>query len=161
MTETITQLAQRLVNALLAKGWQFTCAESCTGGGVGYAITGISGSSECFKKGFISYSNQAKHSMLGVKLATLAQYTELSNETVIEMAAGAAEQAKANLAVAISGIAGPLGGTLEKPVGSVWFGFYIDGQLSSEYQVFAGSREAVRLAAIEYALTHALALLDK
>ena len=86
MTEDITQLAQLLGNKLSAKGWQISCAESCTGGGVGYAITSISGSSAWFKKGFITYSNEAKHDMLGVSEHTLNQYGAVSAQTVEEMA---------------------------------------------------------------------------
>ena len=161
MTEDITQLAQRLGNELVAKGWQLTCAESCTGGGVGYAITSISGSSAWFKTGFITYSNDAKHELLGVSENTLAQFGAVSCETASEMATGAAMQANAEVAVAISGIAGPDGGTPDKPVGTVCFGFFINGQKITQTQVFAGDRQAVRLQAIEFALSTSLTLLSK
>ncbi|MGK0381588.1 MAG: nicotinamide-nucleotide amidase [Flavobacteriales bacterium] len=159
MTEDITQLAQRLGNKLFAKGWQISCAESCTGGGVGYAITSISGSSAWFKKGYITYSNDAKQELLGVTEQTLIQHGAVSAATVEEMAAGAAKQANAEVAVAISGIAGPDGGTSEKPVGTVWFGFFINGQSMSQKQLITGDRQAVRIKAIEFALSSTLRLL--
>ncbi|WP_339722890.1 nicotinamide-nucleotide amidohydrolase family protein [uncultured Paraglaciecola sp.] len=161
MTADITQLAQLLGNKLAAKGWQISCAESCTGGGVGYAITSISGSSAWFKKGFITYSNDAKQQMLGVSEHTLNQYGAVSAQTVEEMAVGAATYAKAEVAVAISGIAGPDGGTPEKPVGTVWFGFFIDGQSSSQKLLIDGNRETVRIKAIEFALSNTLQLLPE
>ncbi|MFT4747446.1 MAG: nicotinamide-nucleotide amidase [Congregibacter sp.] len=159
MTEDITQLAQRLGNKLFAKGWQISCAESCTGGGIGYAITSISGSSAWFKKGYITYSNDAKQELLGVTEQTLIQHGAVSAATVEEMAAGAAKQANAEVAVAISGIAGPDGGTSEKPVGTVWFGFFINGQSMSQKQLITGDRQAVRIKAIEFALSSTLRLL--
>jgi nicotinamide-nucleotide amidase len=159
MTEDITQLAQRLGNKLFAKGWQISCAESCTGGGVGYAITSISGSSAWFKKGYITYSNDAKQELLGVTEQTLIQHGAVSAATVEEMAAGAAKQANAEVAVSISGIAGPDGGTSEKPVGTVWFGFFINGQSMSQKQLITGDRQAVRIKAIEFALSSTLRLL--
>ena len=159
MTEDITQLSQRLGNKLFAKGWQISCAESCTGGGVGYAITSISGSSAWFKKGYITYSNDAKQELLGVTEQTLIQHGAVSAATVEEMAAGAAKQANAEVAVAISGIAGPDGGTSEKPVGTVWFGFFINGQSMSQKQLITGDRQAVRIKAIEFALSSTLELI--
>ena len=161
MTEDITQLAQLLGNKLSAKGWQISCAESCTGGGVGYAITSISGSSAWFKKGFITYSNEAKHDLLGVSEHTLNQFGAVSAQTVEEMAAGAAKCANAEVAVAISGIAGPDGGTPDKPVGTVWFGFFINGQNISQKLQINGDRQAVRIKAIEFVLSNTLKLLPK
>lgn len=161
MTEDITQLAQLLGNKLVAKGWQISCAESCTGGGLGYAITSISGSSAWFKKGFITYSNDAKQDLLGVSEDTLNRYGAVSAATVEEMAAGAAKHANAEVAVAISGIAGPDGGTPDKPVGTVWFGFFIDGHSMSHKLQINGDRQAVRVKAIEFALSNTLQLLIK
>ena len=161
MTEDITQLAQRLGNKLSTKGWQITCAESCTGGGVGYAITSISGSSAWFKKGFITYSNDAKQELLGVSEDTLIQHGAVSAQTVEEMAEGAAKNANAEVAIAISGVAGPDGGTPNKPVGTVWFGFYINGQSISQKLLITGNRQAVRIKAIEFALSNTLMLLQK
>jgi nicotinamide-nucleotide amidase len=161
MTEDITQLAQLLGNKLSAKGWQISCAESCTGGGVGYAITSISGSSAWFKKGFITYSNDAKQDLLGVSEDTLTKHGAVSAATVEEMAAGAAKNANADVAIAISGIAGPDGGTPDKPVGTVWFGFYINGQNICQKMQIDGDRQAVRIKAIEFALSNTLKLLLK
>jgi nicotinamide-nucleotide amidase len=161
MTEDITQLAQLLGNKLSAKGWQISCAESCTGGGVGYAITSISGSSAWFKKGFITYSNDAKQDMLGVSEHTLIEYGAVSAATVEEMAAGAAKHANAEVAIAISGVAGPDGGTSDKPVGTVWFGFFINGKSISQKQLIDGDRQTVRIKAIEFALSNTLKLLLK
>ena len=159
MTEDITQLAQLLGNKLSSKGWQITCAESCTGGGVGYAITSISGSSAWFKKGYITYSNDAKQELLGVSEQTLIQHGAVSAATVEEMAEGAAKHANADVAVAISGIAGPDGGTPDKPVGTVWFGFFINGHSTSQKQLITGDRQAVRIKAIKSALSNTLTLL--
>lgn len=159
MNDEIIQLAQLLGNTLSAKGWQISCAESCTGGGVGYAITSVSGSSAWFKKGFITYSNEAKQEMLGVSELTLNQHGAVSAVTVEEMAAGAAKHANANVAIAISGIAGPEGGTPDKPIGTVWFGFFINGLIISQKQLIDGDRQAVRIKAIEFALANTQKLL--
>ena len=161
MTENITQLAQLLGDKLVAKNWQITCAESCTGGGIGYAITSISGSSAWFKSGFITYSNEAKQDLLGVSAVTLSEQGAVSAATVEEMAKGAAVQAQAQVAVSVSGIAGPDGGTADKPVGTVWFSFFVDGQITSYKLQINGDRQAVRMQAIEFALTHTLKLLTK
>lgn len=161
MTDDITQLAQQLGNTLSAKGWQISCAESCTGGGVGYAITSISGSSAWFKMGFITYSNEAKQELLDVSEATLKQHGAVSAATVEEMAAGAAKHAKAEVAISISGIAGPDGGTPDKPVGTVWFGFFINGLNISQKLQIDGDRQAVRIKAVEFALSNILKLLLK
>jgi nicotinamide-nucleotide amidase len=161
MTEDITQLAQLLGINLSARGWQITCAESCTGGGVGYAITSTSGSSAWFKKGFITYSNDAKQELLGVSEDTLIKYGAVSAKTVEEMAAGAARQANTEVAIAISGIAGPDGGSPDKPVGTIWFGFFINGQTISQKRLLTGDRETVRIKAIEFALSNSLMLLQK
>jgi len=161
MNQDIHYLAQTLGKKLLAKGWQISCAESCTGGGVGYAITSIAGSSAWFKKGFITYSNDAKQEMLGVSEGTLNRQGAVSAATVEEMAAGAAKQANAEVAIAISGIAGPDGGTPEKPVGTVWFGFFINGLIISQKLLIEGDRQSVRIKAIEFALSTTLKLLQK
>jgi len=160
MSQNTIILAQQLGNILLAKGWQITCAESCTGGGIGYAITEISGSSNWFERGFITYSNQAKQDMLGLSASTLDRYGAVSAQTVEAMAAGAAKAAGAQCAIAVSGIAGPEGGSADKPVGTVWFAFAVQAQLLSEKQVFSGSRAQVRQQAIDYALNRMTQLTD-
>lgn len=105
---------------LQRRGWMLVCAESCTGGGVAAALTDLAGSSAWFDRGFVTYSNQAKQDMLGVSPETLAKFGAVSRETVTEMARGALLHSGAQLSVAISGIAGPGGGTPDKPVGTVW-----------------------------------------
>lgn len=160
MTDDIDQLAQLLGQKLVARNWTISCAESCTGGGIGYAITAISGSSTWFKQGLITYSNEAKQQLLGVTAQTLASFGAVSAQTVQEMAQGAAQSASAQVAIAISGIAGPEGGTPDKPVGTVWFGFFIDGQSHNITQLFNGGRQQVRLKAIEFALSKVIRLID-
>ena len=160
MTHDIEQLAQLLGQKLLAKNWTISCAESCTGGGLGYAITSISGSSTWFNQGFITYSNEAKQQLLGVSEQTLATDGAVSAQTVEQMAQGAAHKAAAEVAISVSGIAGPDGGSPDKPVGTVWFGFYLNGQCHSLVQQFKGDRQQVRIKAIEFALSKVLRFID-
>ena len=145
--------SEKLVAMLQACSLKCATAESCTGGGIGYAITSVAGSSEVFNGGVISYSNEAKHSLLGVKTETLDKYGAVSSRTAEEMARGAKEALKSDIAVSVTGIAGPGGGTAEKPVGLVWFGLAgADGKTRSEKAIFPGDREAVRKATILHAL---------
>ncbi|ENZ5480795.1 protein 1 in recA 5'region [Serratia marcescens BIDMC 44] len=142
---------------LKAQGRWITCAESCTGGGIAKAITDIAGSSAYFDRGFVTYSNAAKHDLLGVSEATLAAHGAVSEEVVREMAIGALRAARADLALSVSGIAGPDGGSVEKPVGTVWFGFAgSDGRGLSRKMQFEGDRDAVRLQATIFALQTAI-----
>ncbi|KAA8996185.1 nicotinamide-nucleotide amidase [Affinibrenneria salicis] len=154
MTESdITQLSAVVGEKLRARGAWVTCAESCTGGWVAKALTDIAGSSAWFDRGFVTYSNRAKHDLIGVREETLSRHGAVSEPVVTEMASGALRAARADFAVAISGIAGPDGGTAEKPVGTVWFGL-CDGQgraLNVRRQ-FTGDRNAVRLQAVGFAL---------
>lgn len=144
--------AKELVELLKQKNMKITTAESCTGGMVAAAITDVSGSSEVFEKGFVTYCNEAKHIMLGVKNKTLKEYGAVSKETVREMAKGAAKAADADAAVSLSGIAGPGGGSAEKPVGLVYIGVYVNGHVKSKKFNFEGDREAVRDSAVTAAL---------
>ena len=160
MDQPIDELAIVVGQKLLAKGWTITCAESCTGGGIGYALTEIAGSSGWFKQGIISYSNEAKQQLLAVPAETLDSYGAVSEQTVLAMAQGAATLAQAEVAIAVSGIAGPDGGTPDKPVGTVWFGFAVNGQVQAIKQGFKGNRQQVRLKAIEFALSRVLRLID-
>ncbi len=153
------QLAAELGTLLLRKKWFVTTAESCTGGGIAYYLTAVAGSSAYLDRSFVTYSNKAKQQLLGVRSATLLQFGAVSDETVKEMASGAAVAANAQLAIAVSGIAGPGGGSAAKPVGTVWFSFSVNGQLSSQLQHFGGNREQVRQQAIDYALKHSILLL--
>lgn len=152
VSESVSALANQLGEHLMQRHWQATCAESCTGGGIGYAITSVAGSSNWFKQGFITYSNEAKVQQLNVDNSTLTRHGAVSEAVVAQMAEGAAIAANANVSVAVSGIAGPGGGTASKPVGTVCFSFYVDGELQQETQLFSGDREAIRQATIEHAL---------
>lgn len=138
-------LAHRLGDTLAARGWRLATAESCTGGGIAAAVTAIGGSSAWFERGFVTYSNEAKTDMLGVSPQTLAARGAVSEATVREMAEGALGRSRAELSIAVSGIAGPSGGSAAKPVGTVCLGWAVKGQPSrSETLHFAGDREAVR-----------------
>ena len=152
-------LAAQLGQLLVQKKWTITTAESCTGGGIGYWLTAVPGSSAYVDRGFITYSNKAKQQLLAVRSATLLQFGAVSEETVREMAQGAAKAANANMAIAVSGIAGPDGGSVYKPVGTVCFGFYLNGNVASSHLVFAGDRQQVRQQAIDYALKQSIELL--
>jgi nicotinamide-nucleotide amidase len=147
------ELAVDLGRALVARGWKVATAESCTGGLVAGAITDIAGSSEWFERGFVTYSNEAKVELLGVRPETLARSGAVSEATAREMAAGALERSRADIAVAVTGIAGPAGGTQDKPVGLVWFAWAIrNGRVEAVSRRFDGGRAAVRDAAVAVAL---------
>ncbi len=159
MDAELYQLAAELGRHLLREGWRITTAESCTGGGLSAAITAVPGSSAWFDCGFITYSNQAKQQMLGVGADTLAQHGAVSEATVREMACGAAQRSGSPLVVAVSGIAGPDGGTADKPVGTVWLAWQdASGRIDCRCCRFAGDREAVRRQAVKQALLELLAL---
>ncbi len=155
-TESIEALADSVVRALIVAGKSVATAESCTGGWIAKAITDISGSSKCFGHGVVSYSNGAKESMLGVQAATLTEHGAVSEQVVFEMAAGALGRSGADLAVAVSGIAGPDGGTEEKPVGTVWLAWAVrsgsGAEIQAEVRHFPGDRQAVRVHTVLVAL---------
>jgi len=149
----IRTLSATLIAELTASGKQVATAESCTGGWIAKSLTDVAGSSACFAYGVVSYSNGAKESLLGVAPKTLLEYGAVSEETVREMAEGVLALSGADLAVAVSGIAGPDGGTADKPVGTVWLGFACRGsQTDAEKVSFPGDREAVRQNTVEAAL---------
>jgi nicotinamide-nucleotide amidase len=146
-------IAQQVGDALLSRGWMLACAESCTGGGIAAAVTDIPGSSQWFDRSFVTYSNQAKQDMLGVRSETLSHYGAVSEATVAEMVAGALLRSQARVALAVSGIAGPGGGTAEKPVGTVCLAWQLRGQevvLMTEH--FKGDRAAIRQQTVQRAL---------
>ena len=145
-------IAENLVEMLKAASLTCSVAESCTGGGVGAAITSVAGSSEVFAGGVISYSNDVKRDVLGVKAQTLEEHGAVSAETAAEMAEGARRLVKSDIAVSVTGVAGPGGGSEEKPVGLVWFGLATDAGARTERALFPGSREEVRSAAVVHAL---------
>jgi nicotinamide-nucleotide amidase len=154
--DTIEELSAALVSDLLIAGKSVATAESCTGGWVAKSITDIAGSSGCFAYGIVSYSNGAKESILAVKPATLQQHGAVSEQTVTEMAAACMHLSGADLTVAVSGIAGPDGGSDDKPVGTVWFGWAVrrGGEVSATAQMytFKGDRRQVRLQSVIVAL---------
>ena len=137
---------------LLARGWMLATAESCTGGLIAAACTDLAGSSQWFERGFVTYSNAAKTEMLGVPAAMIAQHGAVSETVARAMAEGAVAQSGAQVSVAVTGVAGPTGGSADKPVGTVWFGWCAGGLTHSEVRHFAGDRAAVRQATLRHAL---------
>jgi len=152
-------LGQRLATVLKARSQMLATAESCTGGLIAGACTDLSGSSDWFERGFVTYSNAAKVEMLGVDPALIEQHGAVSEVVARAMAFGAVRHSQAQVGVAVTGVAGPTGGSAEKPVGTVWFGFSVDGVLTSELQRFDGDRAAVRQATVRHALRRLLELL--
>ncbi|MEN8179760.1 MAG: nicotinamide-nucleotide amidase [Pseudomonadota bacterium] len=153
----LEQLANEVAQLLHEQKLRLAVAESCTGGWVAMALTGVVGSSEWFDRGFVTYSNQAKQQMLGVLASTLETYGAVSEQTVAEMTQGALTASGADATLAISGIAGPGGGTPEKPVGTVCFAWQLkQAEAVTATQWFAGDRQAVRRQAVEYALKQLL-----
>ena len=152
----IDELARTVVAELLAAGKTLATAESCTGGWISKTITDVAGSSGCFAYGIVSYSNGAKESLLGVSPAVLREHGAVSEEAVRAMAEGALRLSGADLAVAVSGIAGPDGGSAHKPVGTVWFGWACrqagNIDVGAEMRRLAGDREAVRRQSVVLAL---------
>lgn len=149
----ILKLAGEVLDACRARGWRLAAAESCTGGLVASALTAIAGSSDVVERGFVTYSNEAKAELLGVPPATIAAHGAVSAETAAAMAQGAIARAPVDLAVSVTGVAGPRGGSAEKPVGLVVLGLARrDGECRTERHVFPGDRAAVRDAALKAAL---------
>ena len=156
--ESIRHLAEAVLTACRDKGMKLATAESCTGGMVAAALTDIAGSSDVVERGFVTYSNEAKSELLGVPPALIAAQGAVSAEVAAAMAEGALTRAPVDLSVAITGVAGPGGGTATKPVGLVWFGCgRRGGQMTTETHIFSGDRAAVRVAATRRALELLLA----
>jgi len=156
------QLAEQVGAALKSRALMLATAESCTGGGVGAAITAVPGSSDWYERGFITYTYISKREMLGVKAQTLEQHGAVSEQAVKEMATGALAASHAQVAVAVSGTAGPAGGTPEKPVGTVCLAWALrNGEPVAETRHFAGDREAVRRQTVVRALEGVLKLFVK
>lgn len=156
--DSITQLAEQLGAQLQARGAQASTAESCTGGGIAEAITRIAGSSAWFEAGYITYSNTQKTAQLGVPSELFSRVGAVSQEVVEAMVRGAQRHSQARFAVAVSGVAGPGGGSAEKPVGTVWLAWGDGEQLFSQRCQFAGDRAAVRRQTVEWALQGLLRL---
>lgn len=161
----IEQLSQQLGQALIGLGWTVTTAESCTGGGIANAITEVAGSSAYFNQAYVTYSNEAKTALVDVPKAVLENYGAVSQQTVEAMATGAAKNARAQLAMAVSGIAGPGGGSEDKPVGTVWIAMYcIRAEKTTVWSQcfrFLGDRKKVREKTVETALQKALELVGE
>ena len=151
----LTQISLRL----LARRHLLATAESCTGGMIAAACTDLSGSSQWFERGFVTYSNEAKAEMLGVPPGLIEQHGAVSEPVARAMADGALAHSRAQVSLAVTGVAGPTGGTEAKPVGTVWFAWCVGGETHSEMQHFAGDRAAVRAATVRYAMQRLLGFL--
>ena len=145
-------LTRQLAGLLLAKGKMMATAESCTGGMIAAACTDLAGSSAWFERGFVTYSNEAKTELLGVPAALIAEHGAVSEPVVRAMAEGALRHARAHIAVAVTGVAGPGGGSAGKPVGSVWFGWATAAGVKTQLRHFDGDRQQVRQATVQHAL---------
>ncbi|KOR30743.1 hypothetical protein TI04_04295 [Achromatium sp. WMS2] len=162
MDYKLAKFTGALGKLLLEKKYQLAVAESCTGGWLSKVITDVRGSSEWFNYGFVVYSDQAKHKLLGVSPELIATYGAVSAETVIAMAQGAVAKSGSDLAIAISGIAGPDGGTPDNPLGTVWFGWaFPDGSTKAKRKLFPGHRSVVRYHAVRIALIITTNMLQK
>lgn len=144
----------------MAHGMTLVTAESCTGGGVAQAVTRISGSSAWFDRGFVTYSNESKEEMLGVSPETLEQHGAVSEPTVREMADGALQYSRAQVALSVSGIAGPTGGTPEKPVGMVWFAWASGDNVQTACHQLSGDRDAIRAKSVQISLQGVINMLN-
>ncbi|MFM7026053.1 MAG: CinA family protein [Limnohabitans sp.] len=147
-----TALVQQLASHLLQRGWMMVTAESCTGGLIAASCTELAGSSNWFERGFVTYSNAAKSESIGVPAQLLAEHGAVSEAVARAMARGALLNAHAQVSVAVTGIAGPSGGSPDKPVGTVWFAWCVHDHIDSERQVLSGDRAEVRNASVEHAL---------
>lgn len=155
-------LVDTLSGLLKAKGMKLACAESCTGGLLSATITNKSGASDIFERGFITYSNESKVEMLGVSEEIIKQHGAVSAETASSMAKGALKNSQAQLSVSITGIAGPDGGSTQKPVGLVYFGYALkDGSSGSLEGHFEGKREEIQARAVIEALKHLISILQE
>lgn len=155
------ELSEQVSKMLLQQDMILVTAESCTGGWLGQVITAVPGSSLWYDRGFITYSNLSKQEMLGIQSASLEQFGAVSPQIAHEMVLGALKRSHAHIGVSITGIAGPTGGTLEKPVGSVCFAWAIkDGSVQKKVQNFSGDRDTIRFKAVETALNGLLMLMN-
>ncbi len=151
--QVLAQHAFALASALKAGGQRLALAESCTGGWVAKLCTDLAGSSNWFERGFVTYSNEAKHELLGVDAHLIEQQGAVSEPVAAQMAVGAQQRARVDCAISITGIAGPGGGSPDKPVGTVCFGWVLaDGVVETERHLFSGDRDAIRRASVAQAL---------
>ena len=158
--DEIIELATETGRILQARGWLLAVAESCTGGGVAHAITDVAGSSNWFECGFITYSNASKTELLDVSAALIAQHGTVSEEIAAAMAEGALTNSNAHVTLSTTGIAGPGGAVLGKPVGTVCFGWTTGHNTHTERLVFSGDRQAVRAQTVAHALRGLVRFLD-
>lgn len=152
--------ALQLAHLLIQKNWQMATAESCTGGLIAATCTDLSGSSAWFERGFVTYSNDAKMELLGVPASVLADHGAVSEPVARAMVQGALARSRAQVAVAVTGVAGPTGGSAAKPVGTVWFGLATPAGVVTETRRFDGDRAAVRQATVAHALQRLVALVS-
>lgn len=155
-----TRLAKQVGKALKSRNMLLATAESCTGGGIAQTVTKVSGSSDWFDRGFVTYSNVSKEEMLGVSPDTMKIHGAVSEVTAREMADGALQYSRAQITLAVTGIAGPTGGTPEKPVGTVWFAWVSKGKAKTACHLLTGDRDAIRVKATRIALQGVLDLLN-
>ena len=154
-----TDLTKTFAQILLSRNWTVSLAESCTGGLVCATLTELAGSSEWFERGYITYSNEAKTDCLGVPSELIEAHGAVSEQVAKAMVEGARNNSGSNVAISITGIAGPSGGSAEKPVGTVCFGWATEGQTLTKTMIFDGDRQRVRQQATEFALAEFIALL--
>ncbi len=165
-------LTEQLAEVLLQHGWMLATAESCTGGLIASRCTDLSGSSQWFERGFVTYSNEAKHEMLGVDSALIAEHGAVSEAVAQAMALGALRHSRAQVSVAVTGVAGPTGGSADKPVGTVWLAWATPSDagptlgaetawVKTQRMQFSGDRAAVREATVQHAIKTLLDLLKK
>ena len=145
--------AKKLTELLISKNMSIAVAESCTGGLLSSSLTSIPGASSYFNCGFITYSNESKIKMLNVDSQTIELFGAVSERVAYEMAVGAGQHSQSDLAISVTGVAGPSGGTAEKPVGMVCFGFYVEGEVSTTTRFFSGVRSEIVSESIAFALT--------
>ena len=152
--DELIERTKTLIGNARTRNLKFACVESCTGGLLGGLLTAVSGSSEVFERGFITYSNLSKQEEMGVSWETIDAHGAVSPQTAIALANGCAKRASADISVSITGVAGPLGGTAEKPVGLVYFGLAKDGSITRSFEQNFGNldRDAIRIAAVRYAI---------
>lgn len=155
MSSVVVELAERLIRL----NWMMCTAESCTGGMIAARCTDLAGSSAWFERGFVTYANEAKAQMLGVPMALIAAHGAVSEPVARAMALGAVYRSPTQVSVAVTGVAGPSGGSPEKPVGTVWLAWCIQGVVSAQVQRFDGDRNEIRLATTAHALNGLLARL--
>lgn len=155
----IEELVQQLAARLTEKGWMLATAESCTGGMIAAACTDFAGSSQWFERGFVTYSNEAKTEMLGVPAELIAKHGAVSEEVVRAMAEGAIRHSRAQVSIAVTGVAGPEGGSVEKPVGTVWFSWSVNAEVQAHALLLEGDRAQVRRSSVRHTLQQLLKLI--